>query len=112
MRLGRPRDASSSSGVAYCTGWFGRYEYSPWSATPPATCELKLTPYSLMSSGYSAKYVAVPVWHSERSAAFAQIGASSGPLPATSEPGAKLSADVGVPLMPEKTRVRLGQSLP
>ena len=32
-----------------------------------------------MSSGYSAKYVAVPVWQMPRSAACAQIGATRGP---------------------------------
>src|SRR5204863_1123750 len=34
IRFGSPRVASATSGPAYWTGWFGRYEYSPCSATP------------------------------------------------------------------------------
>ena len=51
-----------------------------------------------MSSGYSAKYVAVPVWQSEASAGVAQKVGTSGP---------PVMAEVARPLIPEKSGIRL-----
>src|SRR6476661_7964656 len=42
--LGNPSVARISSAVESCTGWLGRYEYSPCSAMPYGPAELKLTP--------------------------------------------------------------------
>ncbi|MND05605.1 hypothetical protein D3C83_265000 [compost metagenome] len=55
-----------------------------------------------MSSGYSAKAFAVPVWQSARSAAVvAAAWQSAAPM------GVPVRIDVGVPLIPEKSGIRL-----